>query len=521
MADTQWTNSTDDGYNPNSVTVGIIEQLNDQFIGKGVKFVVQVGDLTDNGSNVGLDTTAAFRQSLYNAGVGFFPLRGNHEYSTTAAAEFLRVFPQTRDLTQQNATPSDALHLSSNADTYVWPAAHTGSTFQIGSNLSTPSTSATSLSYAFDYSNARLVMLDQWDPASAFTSSNSTSVASEQTWITSSLAGRTSGTHAFVFGHKGLITENHVDTLFGVSPAADPTGQNAFITSLANNNVHYYVGGHDHMHNRSLYTTTDGTKSVQDIVCASDSSKFYVPTAKPNDVTYNWPAFGIYRQTQLAQDLYRVGYYIYTVDGSKVNVDYYSAAVNPVYSSGEYILTSTPTMTFSKRESFGYDLKGKEFIVANGGSYTGVQDGIAKILSGTSSYTKPAADPSNRDYFHAVDTGWTTKTSGLYTDILTLWGMANTFGSTQTDTYCLSLAYDSSLISDALAQTGQVGIATKGSSVWVNAVSVNQGSTASTFVIGAYNASKHGLGTWGVDLSTHTFWAVINYNGDFAVAPSI
>jgi len=40
---------------------------------------VQVGDLTDSGTVNAIDTTALFRQPLYNAGIGFFPIRGNHE----------------------------------------------------------------------------------------------------------------------------------------------------------------------------------------------------------------------------------------------------------------------------------------------------------------------------------------------------------------------------------------------------------------------------------------------------------
>jgi hypothetical protein len=36
------------------------------------------------------------------------------------------------------------------------------------------------------------------------------------------------------------------------------------------------------------------------------------------------------------------------------------------------------------------------------------------------------------------------------------------------------------------------------------------------FVLGPWNAS-YPLGVYGLDLSTHTAWAVINYNGEFAV----
>ena len=58
MSDTQW-KSADTTNNPNTVAVGIVNQLNRQFITSGVEFVIQVGDLTDNGSNAALDTRAA------------------------------------------------------------------------------------------------------------------------------------------------------------------------------------------------------------------------------------------------------------------------------------------------------------------------------------------------------------------------------------------------------------------------------------------------------------------------------
>lgn len=46
MSDTQWKSNLD-GINPDTVAVGIINQLNQEFIAHDVKFVIQVGDLTD------------------------------------------------------------------------------------------------------------------------------------------------------------------------------------------------------------------------------------------------------------------------------------------------------------------------------------------------------------------------------------------------------------------------------------------------------------------------------------------
>ena len=95
MSDTQWKADLD-GENPNTVAVGIIKQLNQQFIDAKVKFVIQAGDLTDKGDNAGaMETRAQAAQELCDAGIAFFPLRGNHESSQAAALKFQTLYPQT------------------------------------------------------------------------------------------------------------------------------------------------------------------------------------------------------------------------------------------------------------------------------------------------------------------------------------------------------------------------------------------------------------------------------------------
>jgi hypothetical protein len=69
MGDTQWTLATDPaGNNPGGVPVSIIDQINQQFINKGVKFVIQVGDLTENGNDADVTRRATAAQALYDAG---------------------------------------------------------------------------------------------------------------------------------------------------------------------------------------------------------------------------------------------------------------------------------------------------------------------------------------------------------------------------------------------------------------------------------------------------------------------
>jgi hypothetical protein len=332
MSDTQWIGTAGTADNANSVSVSIVNQINTQMINAGVAFVVQVGDLTDNGTAAALATRATAAQSLANAGIGFFPLRGNHEYTTGAVSPTVAAFPQ----------------MQGTSNTF-------GATnFQLASRAG-----LNSLSYSFDYNNAQFVLLDQYPTSGSISSTNATNISSQLGWLNTTLANDTSQ-QSFVFSHKNLIGGNHVDTLFGTSPASDPATQNQFLNTLDTNGVQYYLSGHDHMYQRSVITSPDGTSQVTQIIDGSDSNKFYIPAGdaenygtganagKTNDQRYDTPA----RQTILAQDLYHVGYTIFTIDGADVTGRYYEADVGATNVGGEYLITSTPTMTFYLADTF-------------------------------------------------------------------------------------------------------------------------------------------------------------------------
>jgi hypothetical protein len=514
MSDTQWTVATDPaGQNPNAVPVSIINQINQQFIIQGVKFVIQVGDLTENGNDADEATRAAAAQPLINAGIGFFPMRGNHEtYANPpngyAIAVFQSNYPQTRGISNTFGTTNFSSPTSVSAD-------------------------LTGMSYSFDYgtagNNTRFVIIDNWvTPSKNVAPGNGYnygySIADQQAWISSRLDKNTRGTeHAFIFSHQPLIAENHQDSPFVGYTNANPDMQNAFFASLQNDGVRYYISGHDHMHQRSIITSPDGKSEVEEIIGASNSSKFYTPKSLTDA---NW--FGQKtRETPLSQELYTVGYYIYTVDGPCVTVDYYSDTHGNWQSDSKYPDGSgladtgiTPTFYFVKKETWGYCLNGKEFLVAQGKPYDIVQDSYsgttAKILGGTNAST--AKDYNGRALTKAVDTGWSPKACCTASNILTLRGMASNLGSSQTDVYTLSMSYDSKGLKATDLKKGLIGMATRDENCnWVNAVDYNIGGTKK-FVFGPWDAS-YGLGSYGVDQKTKTAWAVVNYEGEFAVAP--
>jgi len=503
MSDTQWTTADPAGQNPTTVAVSIIDQLNPQFIQAGVKFVIQVGDLADTGNDADEIVRAQAAQPLYDAGIGFFPMRGNHEtYGTNnsfAIPVFQTNYPQTRGLSQ---------------------------TFG-ATNFSSPTSLSTELdgmTYSFDYNNARFVILDTWcTPSVDISAAGYTygySVAQQQPWINSRLDKTTRGTdHAFVMTHQPLMAESHQDTMFQGYTNANPDMQNAFYASLQSNNVKYFLAGHDHMNQNSIVASPDGLSSVHEIIGASDSSKFYTPSAVSGA---NWFGQKV-RETPVAQELYTVGYYIFTVDGPNVTVDFYSDTHGNWKSDASYPLGAgrpdtniTPVLTFAKKQTFGYSQNGAEFLVAEGASYPTTpftfSGTTAQFLAGTN--TSTAMDYISRKLTHAVDIGWDAATCATSSAILSLWGTTD-IGSSSGDTIALSMSFDRNSVSDATLVSGNFGLAAVDSAGnLTSAVAQNVGGTPN-FVFGPWNAS-YTLGTYGVDPDTNTVWAVVNHAGRFA-----
>jgi hypothetical protein len=505
MSDTQWTTADPASQNPTTVAVSIIDQLNPLFIQAGVKFVIQVGDLADTGNDADETVRAQAAQQLYDAGIGFFPMRGNHETYGTGNSFSIPIlqtlYPQTRGLSQ---------------------------TFG-ATNFSSPTSVSTELdgmSYSFDYNNARFVIVDPWVTPSVDISQAGYdfgySITQQQPWISSRLDKSTRGTdHAFVLSHQPLMAESHQDTMFQGYTNANPDMQNAFYASLQSNNVKYFLAGHDHMNQHSIIASPDGLSSVHELIGASDSSKFYTPKATNNATWYGQKV----RETAVAQELYTVGYYIFTVDGPNMTVDFYSdthgnwqsdASYPMGAGNAAYPINVTPVLTFAKKQTWGYSSNGTEYLVAEGASYPTTpftfSGTTAQFLAGKN--TSTATDFISRALTHAVDIGWDAPTCATSSAILSLWGTAD-IGSSSGDTIALSMSFDRNSVSDATLVSGNFGLAAVDSAGnLTGAVAQDVGGTPN-FVFGPWNAS-YTLGTYGVDPDTNTVWAVVNHAGRFA-----
>lgn len=492
MGDTQWRSNVD-GENPNTVALGIIKQINKEFIKHEVDIVIQVGDLVDVYSSAAFDTRAEAAQELIDAGIGFFPLRGNHEPSSDAANYMSNVFPQ--------------------ACGYM-------NTFG-ATNFEFPSYELECLSYSFDYNNVRFVMVDQFTRKDNSGSNHSNNVVDQVPWITSVLANRNPDTHAFVLSHKNLIGQNHFDCLFGFSPASRIEAQNELIKAFDNNGVRYYFGGHDHMHHRSIIVSPDMNYRVEQLICSSNSYKFYTPRIPSIDQSLHNPV----REMPVSQELYTIGYYIFTIDGPSVTVDYYSSLNGCGGSWDETVkcsLRETPQLSFRKRETYGYSLNGNKFIIKPQETMTVVSDTCCiegsqrtrmRIIHGVNEKSAKLYD--GRECVQTVCTGWRKGNDGygnLKSDILSMWGINNEIGSEMGDWFTLELSYKGEL-------AGPISLVTKDNNGnWINPSAMND-EVMQKFIIGKYKENFE-PGTYGIDPKTKTVWAVINNGGEFAIARS-
>ncbi len=548
MADTQWT-IAEDTLNPNFVAGSILTQVDNEFIRHGVKFVIALGDMSDRAKEGAMATRAEYAKALYDAGIGFFPMRGNHEtygwlFSKTPVeneiAELLDNFPQTKK-----------------------------EMFGV-SNLSSPTTldrkyndELKGLSYSFDFgqenNNVRFVFLDTEDvrcEAKDSNSDGSTSpfqsmecknypIPSQQDWINDRLnKSSRNTTHAIVLAHRVPISQNHTDspfnpnTLFGQKAYGldhNPEAQNIFFESMYINGAKLYLGAHDHIHHRSIIKSPDGKFKFQEVIAAGLSTKFYEPAPIPNPkkdrqgnitIPDQWSGQKS-REIPLSQESKNIGYYVYTVDGPRLIAEYYSDAKGHFQSGNSYPYGDnnpkypkgvTPGLNFIKKETFGYSLNGREFLVKQGEPYTAVQDSMGKtkagIIAGFNSSV--AKDGNNRGLTKSIETGWVKSPDqiNLKSNIFSIWGMSELGSNGRTDIYVLSVSIDKNKIPSL--KKGKIGVATFVNGKWVNAVDENFGGEKK-FIVGKYEP-RYGLGTYGIDPKTKTAWAVLNYNADFAVA---
>jgi predicted phosphodiesterase len=312
IPDTQW------GFNMKApfhgTAIHIIDAINDEMIRRKVDFIIQVGDLVEHSSAIAFKTRAAHNNSLLDAGIKFYPLRGNHDsFKLSSVAQFKAAFPNLPGTKGNEGNSPNLL----NAD---------------------------GMTYSFTHKNGKFVLLDTFplvDDGSK--NGKAYSIGNYQNWINSQLS---ESDHQFsiVFAHKNLLGQNHKDNVFSNNEKnqnSHPEMQNNFFSSLQKNNVKYFICGHDHMYHRSLIKSPNGNAELEQIICGSASHKFYLPE----------PPF-LERETSVVKELNRIGFLIASVNHDQIRLTYYST---PPFGK------TSAKPKWEIRDSFGYEFQNKNY----------------------------------------------------------------------------------------------------------------------------------------------------------------
>ena len=538
MGDTQWTYDLNDpmGENPETVAVSFINQMNQEFINHGVEFVIQVGDLTNYGYDAAIQARADAAQALYDAGIGFFPMRGNHEPWGDIFNTLDTDNDGVADTPEDNQQAIPAIQAAFPQTQGV--GANTGGATNFSSPTSTNplypnmATELAGISYAFDYddgagNSATFVIIDPWETDTvqdpiftklyygwlAIPYPYGYQVSSQQDWISDRIGTRETE-HAFVFSHQPLIASNHEDSPFGYLDEYTDD-QNLFYADLVANDVAFYIGGHDHVHDRAVVTSPDGLSSVEQLICTPSCPKFYAPD-------YAAPEWRDqkYRREVISTEYNNTGYYIFTVDGPIVTADYYAdstggwvAASRPnAWPAGAANAADlqTPTFDFVLKETWRYSLNGQAFMIEQGEAYDTVTDsyyGTNMSLKGSNTSTTvecaTCSDPTSNTMplTKRITTAWKPREAGVNSNVLLLAGLKES-GAAKAEKYILSMS------NSAAARSGSQIVRKDSFGGWVNA--------GTTSVSGPASIS-YAVGTYGVDTATNTAWVVLDYEGTFAL----
>lgn len=195
----------DDGFNAT-----VLGDIASATVDEGVNFILFPGDLVTGSSDAAvlefqLTTWRNTMAPVYNAGIGVYPVRGNHDTGSKTAWD--NVF------TGADALPSNG------------PSGEENITF------------------SFTHNNIFVAGLDQY---------GSHTHQVNQTWLDAQFATSTAP-HVFAFGHEPAFAVRHDDCL-GTYPA----DRNIFWDSLAAEGARAYFAGHDHFYDHARLDDGNG-----------------------------------------------------------------------------------------------------------------------------------------------------------------------------------------------------------------------------------------------------------------------
>lgn len=276
-----------DGNGVNSAMLGEIAWA---AIDEGVDFVLAAGDLVDGTPGQGSFKSQLIHwrdimQPVYDAGIGVYPIRGNHDYG--AKADWNDVFSGSYALPSNGPTGEE------------------------------------NITYSFTYENVFVVGLDEYiNPHRV-----------NQSWLDGQFA-LNSLPHVFVFGHEPAFKLFHDDCLDDY-----PSDRDVFWNSLKTEGARVYFCGHDHSYDHTRIDDHDGNvnNDLHQFIGLGGGEIFYNGRVYDGD-NGSWTPMRIYHEnlTQGTQ-----GYILVEVDGPNATISWKHRSDPCVFEVGDVFTYST------------------------------------------------------------------------------------------------------------------------------------------------------------------------------------
>ena len=316
----------------------IVSEIAASMLADGVKLALFAGDIAESGASASASTYATQLATwkdqvavLYNAGIGVYPIRGNHE--------------------------NDVKNVSIDA----WNTAFSGSHLLPANGPA----AETNLTYSFTYKNALFVGLDEY--------ANLHRV--NQSWLDQQFAANQDRPHVFVFGHEPVFKVFHTDNLDDYV-----TERDAFWKSMAEAGGRTYFSGHDHFFDLARIDDGDGNPNndlYQAVVGTGGGELF------DRYNYFNNSANSTYTPTQLSH-LMANGYLLVEVSGETNN------DLDVSLTFKQRTQAANGTVSYEPAYTFSYSANAKATLAATP-SYTIVDSGQTATYNASTEITAPAA----------------------------------------------------------------------------------------------------------------------------------